>query len=292
VGAILRELHVKGPVGVVAAGWQERETDPGIVPDLPVKSVNLTLHARAEDVFAKDKDFSAAYKERQTRLRLMQDFYRVRLDHANEAARVISLRMVDKALLEEERKASLEVIRNLDSDHLERCRAQHEAFEKKWPSVERDSIGAHKKELKKLIAPTDAIVIAGGHVAVLLNRLQLFGFEELIGGRTIIAWSAGAMALCELVVLFHDDPPHGERRAEVLDRGLNLIPGLIVLPNPRLRLRLDDEPRIAAFSQRFSPMSCIAMDHGARITAEDGRVTSTRVTQKLLSNGTIEWGWA
>src|ERR1700733_8755183 len=110
VGGVGRELGIKGPVAVVAAGWQERETDPGLIPELDVKSVNLTLHARAEDVFARGKDFGAAYKERQTRLRLMQDFYRVRLDHADEAARAISLRHVDSALLAEERKASIDVV--------------------------------------------------------------------------------------------------------------------------------------------------------------------------------------
>ena len=195
VGGVLRELKVRGPVAVVTAGWQERETDPGLVPDLGVPTVNLMLHSRAEDVFAKDKDFGAAYKERQTRLRMMQDFYRVRLDHAREAAHSISVRHVEPSLLAEERRASVDSVRHLDRDHLARCASVNGAFDERWPLAGRQHVEAHKKELAALIAPTDAVLIAGGHVAVLLNRLKLFDFMSLIGNRTLIAWSAGAMTL-------------------------------------------------------------------------------------------------
>jgi hypothetical protein len=46
-------------------------------------------------------------------------------------------------------------------------------------------------------------------VAVLVNRLRLFGLGDLVADKTVFAWSAGAMAVSERVVLFHDDPPQG-----------------------------------------------------------------------------------
>ncbi len=291
VGGVLRELKVRGPVAVVTAGWQERETDPGLVPDLGVPTVNLTLHARAEDVFARDKDFGAAYKERQTRLRMMQDFYRVRLDHARAAAHAISVRHVDPVLLAEERKASIDAVKNLDKDHLERCAAVTRAFDEKWPLAERDSVADQKKELAALLEPSDAVLIAGGHVAVLLNRLKLFDLIGLIGNRTIIAWSAGAMTLCELVVLFHENPPHGQGGAELLDRGLGVVKGVAVLPSPRLRLRLDDPINVGNFARRFEPLACVTLDHGSRLVAKRGKVVSGTVTQKLMPDGTIQRGW-
>jgi hypothetical protein len=291
VGGVLRELKVRGPVAVVTAGWQERETDPGLVPDLGVPTVNLTLHSRAEDVFAKDKDFGTAYKERQTRLRMMQDFYRVRLDHAREAARAISVRHVEPVLLAEERKASVDAVKNLDSDHLERCAAVNAAFEAKWPLADRESVLQQKNELAALIQPTDAVLIAGGHVAVLLNRLKLFDLLSLVGNRTIVAWSAGAMTFCELVVLFHENPPHGRGGAEVLDRGLGVVKGVVALPSPRLRLRLDDPINVGNFAMRFAPLACVTLDHGARLVAKRGKVVSGAVTQKLMTDGTIQRGW-
>ena len=291
VAAALRDLGIRGPVAVVTAGWQEREADAGAIPELGVPAVNLTLHARGDDVFAQDPEFAAAYKARQSRLKTIQDFYRVRLDHAELAAHAIGVRHVDPALLADERAISIELVRRLDEDHRERCRAHHEAFSERWSTPEREPVAEHRGELAGLIAPTDALVIAGGHVAVLLNRLMMFDVLGLTGDRPIIAWSAGAMVLTERVVLFHDHPPYGPPIAEVLDTALGLARGLVVLPNPRLRLRLDDDERVAMLARRFQPAVCVAMDHGARITIEAGAVTGGASLQRLAPDGTIDRGW-
>jgi len=41
------------------------------------------------------------------------------------------------------------------------------------------------------------------------------------------------------VILFHDTPPQGRGVSQVLDEGLGLAPGVVALPSPRQRLRLD-----------------------------------------------------
>jgi len=291
IGRVLRELGVRGPVAVVTAGWQERESDPAVLVDLDVPVVNLTLHARADAVFAADAPFAEAYKARQARLKLMQDFYRVRLDHADQAARAIGVRQVDQALLDDERDISLDLVRRIDQDHLERCRTHHERFAATWTTVERAEVARHRRELAELIGETEALVIAGGHVAVLLNRLMMFDVIGMLADRPIVAWSAGAMVLTERVVLFHDHPPYGQPIAEVLDTALGLAQDLVVLPEPRLRLRLDDEPRLATFAQRFAPSACVAMDHGARITLHDGVVIGAARVQRLRHDGTIDPRW-
>jgi peptidase E len=293
VARVLRELRVRGPAAVITAGWQERESEPAVLAELEVPAVNLTLHARADAVFARDLPFADAYKARQSRLKLMQDFYRVRLDHADQAARAIAVRHVDPALLDDERSISLDVVRRLDQDHLDRCRTHHEQFAQTWSTVERDHVAHHRAALAALIAPTDAVVIAGGHVAVLLNRLMMFDVLGLTGDRPVIAWSAGAMVLTERVVLFHDHPPYGAPICEVLDTALGLARNVVVLPEPRLRLRLrpEDEPRLAQLAQRFAPAACVAMDHGARITVRDGTVTGAVKVQRLRLDGTIDPRW-
>jgi hypothetical protein len=291
VARVLRDLGVRGPVAVVTAGWQERESEAGLVPDLGVAAVNLTLHARADDVFAHDAEFAAAYKARQSRLKTMQDFYRVRLDHAALAAYTIGVRHVDPQLLADEQAISIDLVRRLDEDHRERCRAHHEAFSLRWSTTEREGVARHRRELAGLIEPTDALVIAGGHVAVLLNRLMMFDVLGLNGDRPIIAWSAGAMVLTERVVLFHDHPPYGPPIAEVLDTALGLARGLVVLPHPRLRLRLDDTERVAMLARRFAPAVCVAMDHGARITLEGGAVAGGANLQRLEPGGAVDRDW-
>lgn len=289
---VLRELGVTGPAALVTAGWQEREGEPGVVPDPGVPVVELGLHARGEQVFAGDAELATAYKARQLRLKLMQDFYRVRIDHAAQAARAVAVRSADPELLADEQVASLAVIRQIDRDHLDRCRAVQAAFEAAWQPQARAVLARHVEELRAAIEATHAIVIAGGHVAVLLNRLRLFGIAELAGPRPIVAWSAGAMALTERVVLFHDDPPHGQAISEVLDAGLGLARDLVVLPEPRLRLDLDDVVRVGELAQRYAPAVCVAVDHGAQIWVDGGRAVRAVSAQRLDPSGIVEQAWS
>jgi hypothetical protein len=292
VPRVLRELGVTGPAALITAGWQERESEPGIVADPGVPVIDLALHARGEQVFADDTEFAAAYKARQLRLKQMQDFYRIRIDHAGLAARAVAVRSVDPALVAEENIASLALLRQIDHDHIDRCRAVHAAFEAAWQPPTRKVLARHIADLRAAIEPTRAIVIAGGHVAVLLNRLRLFGIAELAGPRPIVAWSAGAMALTERIVLFHDDPPHGQAISEILEAGLGLAPGLVVLPEPRLRLDLDDAGSVGELAQRYAPAVCVAVDHGAQLWVDGGRVVRAVSAYRLDPNGTVDRGWS
>ena len=288
-GRILRELRIGERVALVTAGWQERESDDqALIAELGVPAVNLTLHARSEDVFAGDPELATAYKDRQAQLRLLQDFYRVRLEHAEEAARVISLRQVEPEILADEQKVSLELVRRIDDEHLERCRAVHAAFDARWRPGERDAVARHRRELSGMLRQAAALVVAGGHVAVLLNRMKLFDLVELAGRRPLIAWSAGAMVLSERVVLFHDHPPHGRGIAEVLDAGFARVPGVVVLPDPRRRLALDDRERVAHFARRFAPAACVAMDRAAELVYQGGRIARMTAVQRLTPSGAVE----
>lgn len=291
VGRVLRELGATRSVALITAGWQEREAeDEDLVARMGVSAVNLKLHARSEKVFAKDKEFTAAYKARQELLRHMQAFYRVRLDYADDAASAIAVRHVEPELLAQEWDVSVAVLQQLDADHLARCRQVHVDFEVKWLLGERPVIAKHRGELREIIANCDALVIAGGHVASLLNRMRIFNVIELAVEKPVIAWSAGAMTLTDRVVLFHDHPPYGKDIAQVLDAGFGLAPGLVVLPDPRRRIRMDDQTGIARFAQRMAPATCVAMDHGATVVLEAGRVVRA-AADRLAANGTIELDW-
>ena len=261
------ELGVRGKIATITAGWQEREDDDeDLHHHLLGRTVNLALHARGEDVFRRDAELREAHRERQLVLRHRQDFYRVRLEHAMEAQHVIDQRAAPADILEDEAKSSIDAIRGIDARHLERCARDRRAFDAKYRPDERPAVLEHRRELAAIVRECDAIAIAGGHVASLLNRLRLFRIRDLARGKFVFAWCAGAMAISERVVLFHHSPPQGPGAAEVLDSGLGMIGEVVVLPQPEVRLRLHDRKRLSLMARRFAPSTSLAMPARSRVT--------------------------
>ncbi len=286
VKAAAAELGVEGPISTVTAGWQEREgEDQELHEHLGKRTVNLRLHQRAEDVFKRDRELHAAHRAKQEQLRHKQDFYRIRLEHELDATHVIRQRKAPASILEEEERASIEAVRSLDEYHLGQCAKIEAEFTARYAPLERDSVVRHRRELAKILGASAALAIAGGHVATLLNRMRLFGLSELLDGQAVLAWSAGAMAISDRVVLFHDSPPQGPGAAEVLDRGLGLCPGVVALPQPEIRLKLEDEQRVSVMARRFAPARCFAMASGARITWSEGQFRSPSRVTRLGEDG-------
>jgi len=291
VGPVLAEHGVRGKVAIVRAGYQERESDDAeAIAQLGVPAVNLRLHARSVEVFRDDPAFTTAYQARQHRLRHMQSFYRVRLDKIEDAARTVSVRYVDPELLDQEEKVSVDQFRHIDADHIERCDALRAAFDRKWHLAERPSIARHRDELRAELATVDALVISGGHVASLLNRLALFDVLGLAPDKPVFAWSAGAMVLTERIVLFHDYPPYGSDIAQVLDAGFGLARGVVVLPDPARRVNLDARAGIQRFARRMAPSTIVAMHHGDRLVFEHGTLEHASAS-RLTTTGDVERGW-
>ena len=61
------------------------------------------------------------------------------------------------------------------------------------------------------------------------------------------------MALTDRVLLFHDRAANGPSHAEFADVGLGWIPGAVLLPHARRRLRVDDPARMAELAVRARP---------------------------------------
>jgi hypothetical protein len=289
----LSGLELAGPLAVVTAGWQEREAETEELErhvELPL--VNLELYRRAEAVEREDSELAVALRERQRRLRRLQRLYQVRLDPTLDAVRRLLDRPDEDDLLDEARRAAFAALRSLDAEHEVRIREIHHRFEERWRPRERPAVVARRRRLRSIVGDCAALLIAGGHVAVLLNRLRLFGGVDLLeAAPAIVAWSAGAMALADRVVLFHDSPPQGAGNAELLDTGLGVAPGVLPLPDAYRRLRLGDPLRVALFARRFEPAICLALDEGrgARFT-EDGWGPIGGV-ERLGTDGSVEpWG--
>lgn len=289
---LLKADGVKGPIALVTAGWQERENeDQALIETLGVPCINLRLHQRSEEVFAEDIEFARAYKARQERLRHMQSFYRTRLEAADDAAHAIAVRHVDEALLEEELGVSIDVFRQLDHDHVERCAKVYTDFDHHWLPVTRPAVVRHCTELQDILRGCEALFIAGGHVASLYNRLRLFDLIGLAARLPIYASSAGAMVLTDRIVCFHDHPPYGKDIAQVLDKGFGLVSDMVVLPDPRRRVKLLDLRGISRFSRRMAPAHCMALDAGHHVRLLPHRPV-TGVAWHLLESGHIDTNWS
>ncbi len=292
LAATLAEHGVSGRVAVVTAGWQERESDEGeIEAAIGERAVNLRLHARGEEVFAADPELKEEHRKRQERLQVLQDLYRLRLEGALEAARVVARRAPDATTLLEEWAQTVDTLRSHDRWHLDRVRAARAEVEERMTPTERPAVVAQRREIAAAIEDSEALILAGGHVAVLLNRLKLFDVAGLVGERPVLAWSAGAMVLTQRVILFHDSPPQGPGVAQVLDEGLGLVPNLVALPSPRQRLKLHDHERVSILARRFAPDVCVALDDGTQVSYEDSRATTATGVLRLCANGEIDTTW-
>ncbi|MEM9293713.1 MAG: Type 1 glutamine amidotransferase-like domain-containing protein [Acidobacteriota bacterium] len=259
----LRRLEIDGPIATVTAGWQEREEEVDELREhVGREVVNLRLHARADAAFEAHPELFNALRRRQNRLKDLQRLYRRRLHPLLESTRQL-LRLPDPgALIDPERQDALELVRHLDGHHCRRIAEIHDRHDALWRARTEAALKPDREELASILEGAAAVTIAGGHVAVLLNRLRLFGLPELLVGKPVIAWSAGAMACAEHIVLFHDRPPQGAGNAEILDRGLGLVPGVLPLPHASSRLQLDDPVRVGLFARRFAPMAALTLDQG------------------------------
>ncbi len=299
VRATLDQLGVDGPIAVVTAGWEERESElDDLAEHLKCDTHNLRLYARAETALEQDQELFQARSELNDELRSLQSWYRLRLAHAMSAVRELDLQGQQDELspahlqreLSEELEHALGAVHVLDQHHRRRTDDVLNTFDEHMKPTERESIAKLRAKIRRTLSRCAAVTIAGGHVAVLLGRMRLFVLHELLGELPVVAWSAGAMAVTEQVVLFHDSPPQGRGDPEVLTGGLGLCPNLVALPHARQRLLLDDEQRVSIMSRRFAPASCIALDEGSR-AAWDGKAwTLGAGTQRLGKDGSLQNG--
>jgi hypothetical protein len=252
-----------GPVAAITAGWQEREPDDAeLVALLGGRAVNLALYRRWLDVRDRDPEYRAGERDLAGVLAELQELYLLRLDYALQAVYAVQRRSLSApgdALGE-----AVEAVRELDAAHLRRVNGARGEFFARLVPHERPVIAEHRAEVSAALADAAAMVITGGHVGVLAEVLHLFNIAAALRS-PVIAWSAGAMALADRIVLFGDRSPRGPGHAEVYGSGLSLLRDVVLLPHARARLLLDDPPRMAVLARRFAPARCVPLEAGTRI---------------------------
>jgi hypothetical protein len=277
-----------GPVAMVSAGWEERESeDDEFKEHVGRRVVNLRVYQRVEQILADDQELLAAMRQRHETLRKVQELYRLRLSGLMAAARALLLRSGEAALLDPERQGAVAMLQRLDSEHVQRVAAIHAEFAARVRPETRTSVQQQRQALAAELGPCSCLCIAGGHVAVLFHRLALFDLLGLVGAMPVVAWSAGAMVLSPRIVLFHDDPPQGAADAEVMEAGFGALPGIVALPNASRRLRLQDEANVQLMARRFQPDLCVALDPGARLDWDGRSWSAPAATQHLDAGGRL-----
>jgi hypothetical protein len=276
VDAVVRSLHLDGagpggPVATITAGWQERESDDGELSALlGGRDVNLGLYRRWLEVQDGDPSYAAAERRMADELAEWQDVYLLRLDHALRAVYALQRRLGDRLPAEAVEEA-VAAVRELDAAHLRRVNGVRGEFFAELRPHERPVIGRQRALVEDILGGAAALVVAGGHVGVLADVLHLFNVAPVLGsGAPVIAWSAGAMALTDRIVLFGDRSPQGPGHPEVYGAGLSVLRDVVLLPHARARLLLDDTGRMAVFARRFGPGRCVLLESGARISLDTG----------------------
>ncbi len=288
VGAVAASLVPDGTIATITAGWQEREPADGELSTLlNGRDVNLQLYRRWLDVQERDPGFAAAERRLAEVLAELQETYLLRLDYTLQAIYALQRRAGNGRLQLAVLGEAVEAARELDAAHLHRIGDVRGEFYQAMQPHDRPVIAGHRAEVAAILGEASCLAIAGGHVGVLTDLLHLFNIAAAAGS-PVIAWSAGAMALTERIVLFHDRAAHGPGHPEVYGAGLSAVRNVVALPHARARLLLDDWPRMAIFARRFAPADCVLLEAGTRVDIdgafglprsapvldEDGRVTT------------------
>ena len=275
-----------GPIGVISAAWQEAEGDIDDVQRLvPNPLSDLRLYQRTEQLFAADKRLHEAYRRRQDRLKEQQRLYRMRLKHLMVAARQTLRTEGEPAVVAAERRHAISQLRALDRHHLGQVGKVHARFDNAFNTDSHALLSEHAAAIEDGLSHCETVLVTGGNVIVLMNRLRLFGLDRLLQRKNIIAWSAGAMVLCDHIVLFHDRMPQGRRDPEIVGRGMGLLPGIVLLPDAKGRLRAKDLVRIKLLSRRFAPASCMTLDNGSLLLFEGGTLRNSEAATRITREG-------
>lgn len=284
---VLDENGWHGRIGLINAGWRERETEDDLLTHLAGgNAVNLRLWERMQQVWEADPQFAEADRARRELLEEMQELYLLALDHVISA--IVDIRQhnarhpqVQQVALDD----ALRIMRRIDARHLDRVMEIHDSFWERWTPHARPAVATFRHRIATELSEVEAVVVTGGHVQVLVGALHLFNVAPQI--RTpVVAWGAGAMALTDTVVLFNDRAAHGPAVAEVFSTGVGLIHDVVALPSARQRLDLADSARMGLFARRFAPSALLLLDEGEQVSVE-GRTELPPSARLIRKDGSV-----
>jgi peptidase E len=145
-----------------------------------------------------------------------------------------------------------------------------------------------RARLEERVLSAASIFIFGGHLAALHRCLTFFRLrdafrEALRRGTTFFAVSAGALLLCERIIVYNDFASEvGPRREfQLFDRGFGLVADLQIFPHCMDRIQTDDADNLAYLAHRFQNRTCVGLNEESFLLVErssnGGRIQATSV---------------
>lgn len=287
VAAELAALGVDGPIALVTAGWEEGErNDAHLDRTLGGGTRNLGLFGRRLDILDSDPEYAEEMRRVRTLLTHLREVYLVQLRHALRGVEAVrqhdaGARRLAGVLLDE----AIETVRALDERHASRLEAVLGEFYIAYPPHQRPAIAGHRDAVASMVADCAAVVIAGGHVGVLTDCLHVCNLGATLGDRPVVAWSSGAMAIAERVMVIDRDP--GGRPDEMLGAGIGVVRGVVPLPAAASRLRIDDRNHLAVLARRLAPRACVLLDEGDRIPFDQHGVANLSTARVVAPDGMV-----
>ncbi|MFK7928983.1 MAG: Type 1 glutamine amidotransferase-like domain-containing protein [Myxococcota bacterium] len=280
LGPALARAQIDGRLALITAGWRHDEDEIGpLGSHLGRPLTHLKLYRWIDEVLREHPDLAQAYGARQRRIRAYKEVYRISLRAASMAVTELYDRVkADPSVYGLDLQDAIGAVHQIDERVLRRAEQiteDHPEVREPWTHP---AVAALRERVLGELHGCSALLIAGGHVAVLRNRIRFLGLDSVISelpaqGVAVAAWSAGAMVLARRIVLFYDDPPEGHGMAEVLGPGLDMLPNVVWLPHARMRLDLSDDKRVAVLARRLEPDSAVALETGAHLVWDGERYT-------------------
>lgn len=288
VAAELTALNLDGPVALVTAGWEEAErNDAELDRAIGGGTRNLGLYGRRLDIMDSDPEYAAADRALRAAVADMREVYLVQLRYALRGVEAVRQHAAKaRRLAGGELEEAVETVRNLDQRYAARLLEAHEQFYAAVPPHEREVIATHRAEVAAIVNECAAVAVAGGHVRVLTESLHLSNLGAVLGDRPLIAWSSGAMAVAERVMVI-DDHDIAERPDEVLDAGIGVVHGVVPIVAAAQRLRAEPRNRLAVLARRVAPRVCVLLDQGDRLPCDADGVPDFQLARVVAPDGTV-----
>ena len=285
----IERCGVTGPVALISAGWEEDEEDDQWVRDaVDVPVVNSRLYTLADELFRQDPEVLAMLRERQDRLRALRDVNELQLEHSGAVARELWRRLDCNAAAVGAWHQTLGQIQDIDTRYLKAVSAVIKEYDRRIAPQQRRSVLEYRRAVLDRLRGCQALLLAGGHVGVLLNRLNLCRLLKHLQLPTI-AWAGGAMALGERVYFYDHFIPHAQREVELSRQGLALYRGLQLFPRADERLNLQDPCELAILAQRL-PSRCLLLDQHSEVAWTAAGELSVAQVRMIDDQGEVqEW---
>ncbi|MFP5347889.1 MAG: hypothetical protein ACLGIA_12800, partial [Actinomycetes bacterium] len=176
VDQVVSELPADARLATVTAGWREREPDDAELQALlGGRGVNVGLFGRWLEVQDRDPELAVAHLEHRAVVDELNRLYVVQVEAALRALYEVMNVSEDRPRTRDAAfEDALTVVRTVDELHLSRLRSAQEDFFGAWHPEDRPVLAEHRDAVRDILQGSAAVVVAGGHVDVLLQVLHIF----------------------------------------------------------------------------------------------------------------------